>query len=415
MFLPGLFEAMRETSTSVRIPVYLVLLLWMFMGVGMIADVFMMAIEVITSTEKTVKDKDGKMLTVLLWNDTVANLSLMALGSSAPEILLNVFEIFGEKFFAGGLGPSTIVGSAAFNLFVIAAVCVVAIDPSECRNIESLTVFKVTAFFSVFAYLWLLVILVAISPDVIEVWEAAVTFGFFPVLVWLAYAADTGMFARSGGQSVTPAAEGHVIGIKDGSGRRISLASGDPADTALMIKDLKAKLGNISEAEIEQHIMLNAARNTRRSRAAYRINATRMLTGGKLVIPVIPDGADLKRLSIAPEVIKTSEFMDAVFFDTPAVAVMENIGSFDVFVTCSKALAGSDKVTVMYKTVAGTATKDDDYEHAEGVLEFNASKKQCAIKIKIIDDVQASGAPTLNSSPNSNPNDVEASGPPKLQ
>jgi solute carrier family 8 (sodium/calcium exchanger) len=27
-----------------------------------------------------------------LWNPTVANLTLMALGSSAPEILLNVIE-----------------------------------------------------------------------------------------------------------------------------------------------------------------------------------------------------------------------------------------------------------------------------------------------------------------------------------
>ena len=40
----------------------------------------------------------------------------MALGSSAPEILLNVIEITTGKFMAGDLGPSTIVGSAAFNL-----------------------------------------------------------------------------------------------------------------------------------------------------------------------------------------------------------------------------------------------------------------------------------------------------------
>ena len=60
-------------------------------------------------------------------NPTVANLSLMALGSSAPEILLNVIEIVTGDFYAGDLGPSTIVGSAAFNLLVILAVCVAAI------------------------------------------------------------------------------------------------------------------------------------------------------------------------------------------------------------------------------------------------------------------------------------------------
>lgn len=47
---------------------------------------------------------------VHVWNPTVANLTLMALGSSAPEILLSIIEIVGKNFKAGELGPSTIVG-----------------------------------------------------------------------------------------------------------------------------------------------------------------------------------------------------------------------------------------------------------------------------------------------------------------
>ena len=79
----------------------------------------MAAIEVITSQEKEVKVRrpDGKTTIILvrIWNETVSNLTLMALGSSAPEILLSVIEIFGNNFEAGDLGPGTIVGSAAFN------------------------------------------------------------------------------------------------------------------------------------------------------------------------------------------------------------------------------------------------------------------------------------------------------------
>ena len=71
------------------------------------------------------------------------------------------------------IGPSTIVGSAAFNLFFIIAICLLAIPADETRRIESLGVFLVTAVFSLFAYLWLIVILVASSPDVIEVWEVS--------------------------------------------------------------------------------------------------------------------------------------------------------------------------------------------------------------------------------------------------
>ena len=51
----------------------------------------------------------------------------MALGSSAPEILLAIIEVFGNKFESGELGPGTIVGSAAFNLFVIIGICVYVI------------------------------------------------------------------------------------------------------------------------------------------------------------------------------------------------------------------------------------------------------------------------------------------------
>ena len=34
-----------------------------------------------------------QVTTVRIWNETVSNLTLMALGSSAPEILLSVIEV----------------------------------------------------------------------------------------------------------------------------------------------------------------------------------------------------------------------------------------------------------------------------------------------------------------------------------
>ena len=68
-----------------------------------------------------------EVIEVPVWNGTVANLTLMALGSSAPEILLSVIEIVGNNMEAGELGPGTIVGSAAFNLLCISAVCVAGV------------------------------------------------------------------------------------------------------------------------------------------------------------------------------------------------------------------------------------------------------------------------------------------------
>ena len=99
----------------------------------------------------------------------MSNLTLMALGSSAPEILLSVIEVIGSRFEAGELGPGTIVGSAAFNMFVIVAICVGCIPSTETRRIKHLRVFFVTMTWSVFAYVWLYIILAVSSYGVIEV------------------------------------------------------------------------------------------------------------------------------------------------------------------------------------------------------------------------------------------------------
>merc|ERR1719367_1470968 len=76
---------------------YILLMVYLFIGVSIVSDRFMESIETIPASEKevTVKDpKTGKNTTIVVrvWNETVANLTLMALGSSAPEILLSVVE-----------------------------------------------------------------------------------------------------------------------------------------------------------------------------------------------------------------------------------------------------------------------------------------------------------------------------------
>ena len=62
--------------------------------------------------------------------------------------------------------------------------------------LQSLGVFYLTSFFSVFAYLWLLIILQAWTPNVVTVEEASITFLFCPVLVVLAYLVDKGWHTK---------------------------------------------------------------------------------------------------------------------------------------------------------------------------------------------------------------------------
>jgi hypothetical protein len=161
--LPMLIPGENMWSRAARGGLYLFCLLFVFLGVAIVSDVFMNAIETITSAEKEVKvvSGDGKEEVEMqkVWNDTIANLSLMALGSSAPEILLAVIGVvtaFGEE--ADALGPGCIVGSASFNLFFITAVCIVA--PGErVSKVHQFNVFLTTSFFCIWAYLWLLIII----------------------------------------------------------------------------------------------------------------------------------------------------------------------------------------------------------------------------------------------------------------
>ena len=114
----------------------------------------------------------------------------MALGSSAPEILLAIIETVGNGFEAGELGPATIVGSAAFNLHVITGVCIQSIPEGEKKSIKEGGVFVCTAVISLLAYFWLYLILGPITSDVVDIWEALLTLLYFPLLVILAYIVD---------------------------------------------------------------------------------------------------------------------------------------------------------------------------------------------------------------------------------
>jgi len=135
----------------------------------------------------------------MVWNATVANLTLMALGSSAPEILLSVIEtVTNLGSTPGELGPSTIVGSAAFNLLVISGVSILAVEDGtviyfinfQTKKINDLGTFIVTAVFSIFAYIWLFLVLLIFSKGVVEMWEAILTLAFFFIFIIMAYTTD---------------------------------------------------------------------------------------------------------------------------------------------------------------------------------------------------------------------------------
>jgi solute carrier family 8 (sodium/calcium exchanger) len=374
LLLPLGGDGEQEWPKPLRIVLYLLGLLWCFIGVGIVSDVFMGAIEAVTSKKKRVKVKGtNRYVTVKVWNDTVANLTLMALGSSAPEILLSVIELLGNEFYSGALGPSTIVGSAAFNLFCISAVCIAAIPSDSIRYIKDTAVFSITASFSVFAYVWLVVILMLSSPDVVEIWEGLLTFLFFPVLVTLAYLADIGTFSGKTREEVVSS--------------RVTAAEMSKEELAEMIMKVRQQYGsNLTDEQAISVIEKETAQP--KSRAEYRVAASRAMTGGKKI--AIDNKNDAKYTIQKAEgtgddqtdLAKKNQMV--IEFKNMKYAVLESSPS----VTLQVVRTGdtSKLAVVEYKSKDGTANAGQDYEAVEGKLEFKAGETMQEIQVKIIDD-----------------------------
>lgn len=312
LLLPA-WEPQSNLSTGdcvARGIVYFLSLCYLFLGVSIISDRFMGAIEVITSQERevTITKANGEQQTmsVRVWNETVANLTLMALGSSAPEIMLSVIEIYSTNFFAGDLGPGTIVGSAAYNLFIIIAVCVWIVPSPKVKKIKHLRVFCVTMVWSVFAYIWMYAIVVWSSAGVVTIWEGVLTFIFFPLTVGTAYIADRRLLIykymskeyRANRRGVIVGTEGAETADdmemgsthKDAHRRstigviRASLI-GEPYDEVTeferhrmeyisLLKELRRKNPNASIEEMEQLAREEIANRGPKSRAFYRMQVS---------------------------------------------------------------------------------------------------------------------------------------------
>ncbi|KAG7328746.1 hypothetical protein KOW79_008690 [Hemibagrus wyckioides] len=407
-----------------RATVYFVALVYMFLGVSIIADRFMASIEVITSQEReiTIKKPNGETTTttVRIWNETVSNLTLMALGSSAPEILLSVIEVCGHNFDAGDLGPSTIVGSAAFNMFVIIGICVYVVPDGEHRKVKHLRVFFVTAAWSIFAYLWLYLILAVISPGVVQVWEGLLTLFFFPICVVFAWIADRrllfykyvykryrtgkhrGMIIETEGDRPLPSKvdiemdgkilNSHAVDFLDGT---LTLDLDDKdldeeearRDMAKILKELKQKH---PDKEVEQLIELanyQVLSQQQKSRAFYRCQATRLMTGAGNILK--KHAADQARKAVSMHEVRSdigeNDPISKIYFDPGSYQCLENCGTVAVNVV----RRGGDinqTVSVEFRTEDGTANAGSDYEFTEGTVVFKPGETQKEIRVGIIDD-----------------------------
>lgn len=397
--------------------VYFLVMCYLFLGVSIVSDRFMAAIEKITAIEKEVivrkPDGQSQIIVVRVWNETVANLTLMALGTSAPEILLSIIEIFSKNFEAGQLGPSTIVGSAAYNMFTIIAICIVVIPNNEVRRIKHLRVFFVTASWSIFAYIWLYLILAFFSPGVVDVWEGIITFLGFPLIVYMAYAADRRMLVykylnkgyRINERGVMVAMETMPPKPKEQRSDSVLLDDGTELmsdefkdleqirmEYIRILHELKQKYSGkySAKATLEMMAQEKLLSSSPKSHAFYRVQAGRKILGGGNVIRRIAERttseikSDLKEVIIPQVDVIDDDLTPQVFFQPNHYTVMENCGSVDI--RCVRHGDFSGHVSVDYCTQDGSAEAGSDYISQSGTITFTPGISERFIKIDIIDD-----------------------------
>jgi solute carrier family 8 (sodium/calcium exchanger) len=372
---------------GLRVIAYLAGLLYSFYAVGLISDIFMSGIEKVTAAKKRKKDKEsGRMYTAYVWNATVANLSLMALGSSAPEIMMGCFEVVLGNYLLGPLGPGVIVGSAAFNLLVISAVCINAHDEPKVTYIKETPVYLITAVFSVFAYVWLFIIIMAPwSPDVVEHWEAIVTCVLFPILLVLAYFADIGVI---------------TFGLKGAGEKKEEVGILEDA-TKEELAEIEQKIRNEHEVKglklTDEQVLgfMKAQYQTRRNKAFYaQVGLKGALKGDKKL------EHEHKRYSVTGEAPpeKGVNKADGTYDDVDAEKakhVIKIAFATENFACLESSLKGvfklvrkgpKGKVSVKYKTREGTASIGSDFEQTEGTLTFEADEMEAKIEINIMND-----------------------------
>eukprot|EP00287_Rhodomonas_sp_CCMP768_P007197 CAMPEP_0196732960 /NCGR_PEP_ID=MMETSP1091-20130531/12198_1 /TAXON_ID=302021 /ORGANISM="Rhodomonas sp., Strain CCMP768" /LENGTH=888 /DNA_ID=CAMNT_0042076295 /DNA_START=301 /DNA_END=2967 /DNA_ORIENTATION=+ len=400
---------------------YIVGLLWCFVGVSVLSDVFMAGIEAITNStykrkiprltsngDQEVDDKGNPVFDyedTLIWNPAVANLTLMALGSSTPEILLSIIEIVGAGFFSGDLGPGTVVGSASFNLYMITAMCMLALADGEGRKIDGLTTFVITGAHSLFAYLWLAITLLYISPDVVELWEALVTLACFPWLTFLVWCADNNWFRPEKVHPEEGAGEDKVNGTRDlesgngadpasvplasvpngnGNGAATRVPSGPHAGGGGGGIQEEEGIGRTSSAassgQAGRGDRVSSAHDRNASRFRHRHNALSQFMGGRKA----PDQTEPEELRLARDEAAKEKHLPVFQFCSRNYAFLETVGEATLRV--QRGGRTDLEGEVRYSTCDDTAAAGKEYEAAEGTLRFEAHETEKSVAVRIIHD-----------------------------
>lgn len=255
-------------------------------------------------------------------------------------------------------------------------------------------VFVSTAAFSSWAYIWFFMVLVIISPGVVELWEALVTLGFMVALVVVAYSCDkmhenkeNEEEKRINEKRAASRAALRILVKKFGIKAIIQVAQGKTPDQDAYVPMSAMDMDNINnyyklllendprEATIEELLECTQIEN-----AVERIQFRKeVASGGRRNFVRL--GKDEKgQVQEAKKIVQNPS--ETVCFKHLNYKVSESNGYCSVIIEkkCSRPF------TFWARTVDGLAKAGEDYEGFDEKITMKADEKEREIRIGIVDD-----------------------------
>lgn len=299
--------------------------------------------------------------------------------------------------------------SAAYNLMIISAVCILSLPKNASSRIKLYKVFMVTCVTSLWAYIWMVIVLQWHSPDEVTLGEALGTLAMFPVLVAVAYWADK-EFCVTGFKTSRSTTSVDSKNVADrefffGDSDQDQLYDDDGKVNNQKLQNLYHKLTEIADLTQEEIALILATKliqGKQHSRMWYRMRFARAIMGGGNLMPVLNQKlqevvaavSDLNsqkpvRMSIlratvtSPETYKKKAVVE---FQAATLAVSEGIGTIPVTIHRTGKEDVGFKINV--ECFDGTAKKGEQYENVSQEIMFDPYVLEQVVTVKIIDNVQ---------------------------
>ena len=370
-------------------------LAYLLLGVSIITDRIVAATEFMANHQKSetviMRDGNPKIIKTSVWHPVISGLTFEAIGTTSPEILIPLIEMFKTHFQGNKLGPSLIVGSGAYHLFIVTAVCLFSVRESSGKPIKDLHLFFSTASFALLAYLSVFIFLDVVTPKTIDIWEAAVTLMMYPTMVltcWLiARRIPFRFFDRFLNRHNTAISPEQSFRYSGETPEPLSTTSQDDASgveivkrklAASRLRTLRRLYPDKSKLEIEDLAASQIIKETPKKASFYRLGRKVQNMGIKgLVRTIAPQ-------SITPNSMEPN--VQKIGFSDSKISCAESCGQVAIEIERWGPGVGATELIVNYETASGTAKDNVNFRSCNGCCRFQAGSKKVVILIDIMDD-----------------------------